>query len=69
MSESVALEMGYPDEDIGWQDLVERVSVDPAFKWSHPSASTATGLLAMTAEIYAGAGDPDQGGSEGTGYA
>ena len=56
MSESVALEMGYPDGAIGWQDLVDRVSVDPSFKWSHPSASTATGLLAMTADFYAGAG-------------
>jgi len=56
MLETRAKEMGYPDQAIGWQDLMGRVSEDPTFRWSHPSASTASGLLATTAEFYEGAG-------------
>jgi Ca-activated chloride channel family protein len=54
--ESVAQEMGYPGADLGWEDLMERATADPEFKWSHPAATTASGLLATTAEFYAGAG-------------
>jgi len=56
MWESKAVKMGYPNKALGWQDLMKRVAKDPGFKWSHPSASTASGLLAITAEFYAGAG-------------
>jgi Ca-activated chloride channel family protein len=56
MWESRAREMGYPDQALGWEALMRQVSTDPGFKWSHPSASTASGLLVTTAEVYAGAG-------------
>jgi Ca-activated chloride channel homolog len=48
--------MGYPEKQLGWEDLMERAAQDPGFKWSHPSAATASGLLATTAEFYAAAG-------------
>jgi Ca-activated chloride channel family protein len=35
---------------------MQKASKDPGFKWSHPSTATASGLLATTAEFYAGAG-------------
>jgi Ca-activated chloride channel family protein len=54
--ENKAIELGYPSDDLGWQDIMKRASTDPEFKWSHPSATTASGLLATTAEFYAGAG-------------
>ena len=53
---SQAKQMGYPGKKIGWADLMERGSTDSNFKWSHPSPTTASGLLATTAEFYAGAG-------------
>jgi Ca-activated chloride channel family protein len=56
MWESMAQEMGHPGADLGWEDLMERATADPEFKWSHPAATTASGLLATTAEFYAGAG-------------
>jgi Ca-activated chloride channel homolog len=56
MWESVAREMGWPDRPIGWQDLLSRAQSDPSFRWSHPSTSSASGLLATLAEFYAGAG-------------
>ncbi len=55
MWESLAIEMGYPNQAVGWQDLMERASTDPDFQWSHHATSTASGLLATTAEFYAGA--------------
>jgi Ca-activated chloride channel family protein len=55
MWEDVAREMGYP-APIGWTDLLARAKSDPNFKWSHPSTTTASGLLATLAEFYAGAG-------------
>ncbi len=54
--ESVAQEMGWPDRSIGWQDLLRRAQSDPDFRWSHPSTSSASGLLATLAEFYAGVG-------------
>jgi Ca-activated chloride channel family protein len=54
--ESVAREMGWPDRPIGWEDLLARAQADPNFRWSHPSTSSASGLLATLAEFYAGAG-------------
>jgi Ca-activated chloride channel family protein len=56
MWEDLAREMGWPDRAIGWQDLLVRAQSDPDFRWSHPSTSSASGLLATLAEFYAGAG-------------
>ncbi|MBL7198795.1 MAG: VWA domain-containing protein [Anaerolineae bacterium] len=56
MWEDVARSMGYPDKALGWADLLERARSDPEFKWSHPSTTSAAGLLATLAEFYAGAG-------------
>ena len=53
MLEERADDIGYPDEEIGWADLVDIAQNDPNFRWSHASASTATGLLTLTAEFYA----------------
>jgi Ca-activated chloride channel family protein len=55
MWRDVALEMGYGTRDLGWADLLARAQSDPEFKWSHPSTSSASGLLATLAEFYAGA--------------
>jgi Ca-activated chloride channel family protein len=56
MWEGLAREMGWPGEAISWQDLLARAETDPDFRWSHPSTSSASGLLATLAEFYAGAG-------------
>ncbi|MFN2133724.1 MAG: VWA domain-containing protein [Anaerolineae bacterium] len=56
MWEDIARSMGYPDKALGWADLLNRAQSDPAFRWSHPSTSSAAGLLATLAEFYAGAG-------------
>ncbi len=56
MWRDVALEMGYGQRPLGWADLLSRAQGDPDFKWSHPSTSSASGLLATLAEFYAGAG-------------
>ncbi|HSJ59136.1 MAG TPA: VWA domain-containing protein [Anaerolineae bacterium] len=56
MWEDVAREMGWPDGDVSWQDLLNRATADPDFAWSHPSTGSASGLLATLAEFYAGAG-------------
>jgi Ca-activated chloride channel family protein len=56
MWRDVALEMGYGQRPLGWNDLLERAQDDPDFKWSHPSTASASGLLATLAEFYAGAG-------------
>lgn len=47
--------LGYPDKAIGWADLLEVARTNPDFKWSHPSTSSASGLLATLATFYAGA--------------
>jgi Ca-activated chloride channel family protein len=54
--EGLAREMGWPGRSISWQDLLTRAQTDPNFRWSHPSTSSASGLLATLAEFYAGAG-------------
>ena len=56
MWESLAREIGWPDRLIGWRDLLARAQTDSNFRWSHPSASSASGLLATLAEFYAGSG-------------
>lgn len=55
MWEDAARALGHPERALGWADLL-RAAQDPAFKWSHPSTSAASGLLATLAEFYAGAG-------------
>lgn len=52
----VASRLGYPQKDLGWSDLLQAAAANPQFKWSHPSTSSASGLLATLAEFYAGAG-------------
>jgi Ca-activated chloride channel family protein len=56
MWEDIARSMGYPDQALGWADLLSRAQSDPEFKWSHASTSSASGLLATLAQFYAGAG-------------
>ena len=53
--EDVARGLGWPGP-VGWGDLLAKAQKDPNFKWSHPSATTASGLLATLAEFYAAAG-------------
>ncbi len=55
MWNDVAQSLGYPQKQIGWLDLLAKAKNDPNFKWSHPSTSSASGLLATLAEFYAGA--------------
>ena len=54
--EGLAREFGWPERSISWEDLLDRAQSDPNFRWSHPSTSSASGLLATLAEFYAGAG-------------
>jgi Ca-activated chloride channel family protein len=49
-----AKSLGYP-KPISWQDLLAKAQSDPNFRWSHPSTTNASGLLATLAEFYAGA--------------
>ncbi|MDQ3249934.1 MAG: VWA domain-containing protein, partial [Chloroflexota bacterium] len=54
--ESVAQELGWPDQPVGWQTIQRQATQNPDFKWNHPSTDNASGLLATLAEFYAGAG-------------
>lgn len=56
MWEDAARSIGYPARQLGWSDLLSKARSDASFKWSHPSTSSASGLLATLAEFYAGAG-------------
>jgi Ca-activated chloride channel family protein len=56
MWEDVAASLGYPDQELGWQDILRAATENPSFTWSHPSTSSASGLLATLAQFYAGAG-------------
>lgn len=55
MWEDTARSLGYPDKAIGWLDLLNAARSNPNFRWSHPSTSSASGLLATLATFYAGA--------------
>ena len=55
MWSDVAQTLGYPQKPIGWQDLLTKAKSDPNFRWSHPSTTSASGLLTALAEFYAGA--------------
>jgi len=59
MLEERAEEVGYPDTDIGWRDLQTIAQEDSSFRWSHPSISSATGLLSLTAEFYSAVDSSD----------
>lgn len=52
----VAEQMGYPERPLGWQDLLSNAAQNPDFQWSHPSPTTASGLLAILATFYAASG-------------
>ncbi len=39
-----------------WGDFLRRVESDPGFRWSHPSAKTGPGFLAVLGEVYFSAG-------------
>lgn len=54
--EDVARRLGWPDRPVSWQDVQQRATQDPDFKWSHANTKHASGLLAVLAEFYAGAG-------------
>ena len=56
MWDDVARSLGWPDQPVGWETIQQRAAADPEFRWSHPSTSQASGLLATLAEFYAGAG-------------
>jgi Ca-activated chloride channel family protein len=54
--ESVAYDLGWKEQHISWQDIQQKATDNPDFKWNHPSTGHASGLLATLAEFYAGAG-------------
>ncbi len=54
--DSVARNLGWPQEPVGWQQIQNTATRDPNFKWNHPSTNNASGMLATLAEFYAGAG-------------
>lgn len=54
--EQVARELGWPGRPVGWQEIQDKATADPNFKWNHSATNNASGLLATLAEFYAGAG-------------
>jgi Ca-activated chloride channel family protein len=56
MWEDAARELGWPDQPVGWNDLVSYAIEHPDFAWSHPSTASASGLLATLAQFYAASG-------------
>ena len=56
MWRDAAQRLGWPQKSIGWSDLLNEATTNKDFKWSHPSTSSASGLLATLAEFYAASG-------------
>lgn len=56
MWRDAAQRLGWPQRSIGWNDLLNEATSNKDFKWSHPSTSSASGLLATLAEFYAASG-------------
>jgi Ca-activated chloride channel family protein len=56
MWRDAAQRLGWPEKPIGWSDLLSEATANKDFKWSHPSTSSASGLLATLAEFYAATG-------------
>lgn len=56
MWRDAAQRLGWPQQPIGWSDLLNEATSNKDFKWSHPSTSSASGLLATLAEFYAATG-------------
>jgi len=56
MWKSRAAQLGLDSAAVSGQDLLKMVVADPTFKWSHTSPTTASGLLIITGQFYAGAG-------------
>jgi Ca-activated chloride channel family protein len=56
MWRDAAQRLGWPQKAIGWNELLSEATTNKDFKWSHPSTSSASGLLATLAEFYAAAG-------------
>jgi Ca-activated chloride channel family protein len=56
MWRDVAQRLGWPQKPIGWNELLGEATANKDFKWSHPSTSSASGLLATLAEFYAASG-------------
>jgi len=56
MWDDVAASLGHPARDLGWQDVLQAAADNPEFRWSHPSTSSASGLLTTLALFYAGSG-------------
>ncbi len=56
MWRDAAQRLGWPQKAIGWSDLLNEATANKDFKWSHPSTSSASGLLATLAEFYAASG-------------
>jgi Ca-activated chloride channel homolog len=56
MWRDTAQRLGWPQKSIGWSDLLGEATANKDFKWSHPSTSSASGLLATLAEFYAATG-------------
>lgn len=56
MWRDAAQRLGWPQKPIGWSDLLNEATANKDFKWSHPSTSSASGLLATLAEFYAATG-------------
>lgn len=54
--QDVARDLGWPEQPVGWQEIQQKATDDPEFKWNHPATNNAAGLLATLAEFYAGAG-------------
>ena len=51
-----ARRLGWPMQELGWQDLFALALSEPEFEWSRPGADDTAGLTATLAAFYIGAG-------------